>query len=117
TLRFLIVDKMHPSLTSMLEGIGVNANHQPDISRDQIIEQLPAYDGLVIRSKTFVDKELLANATNLKFICRAGAGIDNLDVAYIESKGIKIINAPEGNRNALAEHTVGLLFSLLNNIV
>ncbi len=101
----------------MLKEIGISASHQPDISRAQIIEQIPEFDGLVIRSKTFVDRELLANATKLKFICRAGAGIDNLDVAYIESRDIKIINAPEGNRNALAEHTVGLLFSLLNNIV
>jgi D-3-phosphoglycerate dehydrogenase / 2-oxoglutarate reductase len=116
-LNFLIVDKMHPSLSAMLIDIGISPNYQPNITRASIIEQLSQYDGLVIRSKTFVDKELLTNASKLKFICRAGAGIDNLDVKYIESQNIKIVNAPEGNRNALAEHTIGLLFSLLNNIV
>ncbi|MTI40139.1 phosphoglycerate dehydrogenase [Fulvivirga lutimaris] len=108
---------MHSSLLSLLSNLGIKGDYKPNIKKEDVAQQLAGYDGVVVRSKVFIDKDLLKYADNLKFICRAGAGIDNLDVDYIESRGMKIINAPEGNRNALAEHTVGLLFSLLNNIV
>ncbi len=108
---------MHKSLLPLLNSIGIKGDYQPGIKKDEVASKLGGYDGIIVRSKVFVDEQLLRHADKLKFICRAGAGIDNLDVDYIKSRGIKIINAPEGNRNALAEHTVGLLFSLLNNIV
>jgi D-3-phosphoglycerate dehydrogenase len=116
-MKFLIVDEMHDSLVPLLKEIGIVGDYFPEITRQEIIYKLKDYEGLVVRSKAFVDKELLANANKLKYVCRAGAGIDNLDEEYIEKNGIKILNAPEGNRNALAEHCIGLLFSLLNNIV
>jgi D-3-phosphoglycerate dehydrogenase len=116
-MKFLIVDEVHDSLLPLLVEIGITGHYCPEITRQEIINRIIDYDGLVIRSKTLVDQELLANANNLKYVCRAGAGIDNLDEKYIEKRGIKIINAPEGNRNAVAEHCMGLLFSLLNNIV
>jgi len=116
-MKCLIVDKMHGRTSSMLQQIGLEVDYEPNIGRPEIINRLPAYDGLIIRSKTSVDKELIDAAERLKFVGRAGAGVDNLDVELLEHKNIAIINAPEGNRNALAEQTVGMLMALLHNIV
>lgn len=115
-MKCLVVDKMHESLSSMLDSIGIEAVYQPSISREEIKTSIHDYDGLIIRSKTFVDADLLEHAGKLKFVGRAGSGIDNLDVAFLESKGIKIVNAPEGNRDAVGEHTIALILSLLNNL-
>lgn len=90
--------------------------YAPNASREEILDQIGDFEGLLIRSKTTVDKELIDRARHLEFIGRAGAGLDKIDVDYVESKGIEILNAPEGNRDALAEHAVGMLLSLLNNI-
>lgn len=114
-MKCLVVDKMHDSLLPMLKEIGIDADYSPQISRSEIKRIIADYDGMIIRSKTFVDEDLLDNA-NIKFIGRAGSGIDNLDVSYLESKDIKIVNAPEGNRDAVGEHTVGLILSLLHNL-
>ncbi len=114
--KCLIVDEMHESIQELLLQIGVKPTYRPTISRAEILEQIGEYEGLLIRSKTNVDKELVDKASRLEFIGRAGAGLDKIDVEYVESKGIEILNAPEGNRDALAEHAVGLLLSLLNNI-
>ncbi len=115
-MRCLVVDKMHESLPAMLQKIGVEANSEPTITRDGIKKIIAAYDGLIIRSKTFVNEDLLVNAQNLKFVARAGSGVDNLDVGYLKSKSIHIINAPEGNRDAVGEHTIGLILNLLHNL-
>lgn len=106
---------MHNSIVSLLEANGFSVDYRPDISREGIKEVLSHYEGLIIRSKTLVDEDLLRNS-KLKFVARAGAGIDNLDQEAINNNGVRILNAPEGNRDALAEHTVGLLLALLNNI-
>ena len=74
------------------------------------------YDGLVIRSKFQVDRRFIDQATHLRFICRAGAGMDNIDENYALEKGVKLINAPEGNMDAVGEHAIGLLLSLMNNM-
>ncbi|MCF6353244.1 MAG: NAD(P)-binding domain-containing protein [Cyclobacteriaceae bacterium] len=100
----------------MLQKIGVEAISEPAITRGGIKEVIHTYDGLIIRSKTFVDEDLLANAQNLKFVARAGSGIDNLDADYLKSKSIHIINTPEGNRDAVGEHTIGLILNLLHNL-
>ncbi len=113
----LIVDEMHDSILKLLDDLGVVVSYRPRITREEIIEQIGPYHGLIIRSKTLVDKEVVDAAANLEFIARAGAGLDQIDVEYVESKGIEMLNAPEGNRDALAEHAMGLLLSLLNNIV
>jgi len=115
-MRCLVVDKMHESLPAMLQKIGVKAISEPAITRGGIKEVIHTYDGLIIRSKTFVDEDLLVNAQNLKFVARAGSGVDNLDVNYLKSKSIHIINAPEGNRDAVGEHTIGLILNLLHNL-
>lgn len=113
----LIVDEMHVSLLPMLEKIGYIPDYQPKIRRQEIIDILGNYEGLLIRSKTKVDKELLKNANQLKFIGRAGAGIDLIDEASAEEKGIIVFAANEGNRVAVAEHVIGMLLILMNNLL
>lgn len=114
-MKCIIADYMHEKTSDLLEAIGLEVNYQPKITTEELKQQLSGYDGLVIRSKAVVDEKLIGNAT-LKFIARAGAGMDNIDEGYLLKKGIAIINAPEGNRNALAEHALGMLLSLLNHI-
>lgn len=113
----LIADEMHLSLMPMLENLGYQPDYQPKITRSEIIEKLDTYVGLIIRSKTFVDAELLQNAQRLKFIGRAGAGLDLIDIEYVESRKITIFAANEGNRVAVAEHVLGMTLCLMNNIL
>ena len=113
----LIADEMHESILELLDELGFVVNYQPKITREELIEVIGPYHGLIIRSKTLVDKAVVDAAANLEFVARAGAGLDLIDVPYLESKGIEMLNAPEGNRDALAEHAMGLLLALLNNIV
>ena len=115
--RCLIVDDMHESISEMLQNIGVESYYKPKITREEIISEIADYDFLFIRSKTRVDSDLLRNANKLKVIGRAGSGTDNLDLEWIENKGIQVINAPEGNQDAVAEHTIALLLSIINNVV
>lgn len=107
---------MHESIQDLLSQVGIASVYAPNASRAEILDQIGDFEGLLIRSKTTVDKELIDRATHLEFIGRAGAGLDKIDVEYVESKGIEILNAPEGNRDALAEHAVAMLLNLLNNI-
>ena len=95
--------------------MGYHCDYQPTIKPDQAYEILDRYEGLVIRSKFLVDRKVLDLSKKLQFICRAGAGMDNIDEAYAIEKGITLINAPEGNMDAVGEHTVGMLLSLMNN--
>lgn len=83
---------------------------------DEAFAIINNYDGLVIRSKFQVDRAFIDQASHLRFICRAGAGMDNIDEDYALEKGIKLINAPEGNMDAVGEHAIGLLLSLMNNM-
>ena len=109
--RILIVNKMHHSIEPMLQELGWTIDYQPSINRAEILRIIPNYSGLIIRSKTVIDEELVERGKHLKFVARAGAGVDQIDIQAIEKKGIKLINAPEGNRNALGEYTLGLLLS------
>lgn len=113
----LIADEMHLSLMPMLVKLGFMPDYQPKIGRAEIIENLNNYIGLIIRSKTFVDAELLQNAQQLRFIGRAGAGLDLIDIPYVESKNIALFAANEGNRVAVAEHVLGMTLCLMNNIL
>lgn len=113
----LIIDQMHPSLMPMLEELGIAADYRPDISAAEVKALLPAYQGLVVRSKLFVSADLLQDARQLKFIARAGAGVDNIDEEALQQRGIALLNAPEGNSDAVGEFSVGLLLALFRNIV
>ena len=114
--KCLIADEMHESILDLLPQIGFEPTYFPNISRAELIEEIGGYEGLLIRSKTTVDAEIIDRADKLEFIGRAGAGLDKIDVEYIESRGIEILNAPEGNRDALAEHAMAILLNLLNNV-
>ncbi len=114
--KILIIDTMHQSIIPLLEGLDFDVDYKPKISRQEIIDTLSQYVGIVVRSKTTIDAELLQHASNLKFVARAGAGIDQLDVKILESKNIAVVNAPEGNRDALGEHALGMLLCLANKI-
>lgn len=114
--RCLIIDEMHPGIIPMLENIGYVVHYKPGISRAEILQTISEYTGMVVRSKTAIDKEIIEAAINLKFVARAGAGVDQLDTETLANKGIVIINAPEGNRDAVAEHAVGMLLNILNKM-
>ncbi|HLT06761.1 MAG TPA: NAD(P)-dependent oxidoreductase [Cyclobacteriaceae bacterium] len=115
-MNILIIDEMHPSIIPLLEHEGFKVNYRPDISRSEIETVIDQYHGLIIRSKTTMDRPLLEKATQLRFIGRAGAGLDKIDVDYLTSRNIPIYNAPEGNRDAVAEHAIGMLLALFNHI-
>ncbi len=113
----LIADEMHPSLFPMLTEAGFQFEYQPAITRAELLERLAPFHGLIIRSKTRVDEPLLQRAPNLQFIGRAGAGLDLIDVEAATKRNIRVFHAGEGNRDAVAEHVVGMLLALLANIV
>lgn len=114
--RILIADDMHECILRLLKEQGYEPVYLPVIDRAGILEIIGDFEGLIIRSKTAVDQELIEAGKNLKFVARAGAGMDKVDENYLIEKGIKAINAPEGNRDSLGEHTLGMLLSLLHKI-
>jgi D-3-phosphoglycerate dehydrogenase len=114
--HILIVDDLHPAFMEQATALGYTCDYQPDIRPDAAYAIINNYDGLAIRSKFQVDTKVIDNAANLRFICRAGAGMDNIDEAYARSRNITLINAPEGNRDAVGEHAIGLLLSLMNKL-
>lgn len=115
-MKILIIDKMHKSIISMLEKKGHKVTYSPKITREELLDQVSVYDGLIIRSKTPMDQPLLEKAVNLKFIGRAGAGLDQIDLDYLVNRGIKLFHAAKGNRDAVAEHALAMLLALFNNI-
>lgn len=115
--KCLIIDPMHESIFQMLEDIGWDIDYQPNITRDEIRDRHIGYQGLIVRSKTIIDRDLLGESPTLKFIGRAGAGLDNLELPYLLEKNIHVVHASEGNRDAVGEHAIGLLLSLMRNIV
>lgn len=114
--KVLIVDSMHDSIFEMLQELDLKVDYRPEIKRDKILDEISKYEGLIIRSKTKVDKEFLERASKLRFIARAGSGLDLVDLPIAEAKNIEVFNAPEGNRDAVAEHALGMLLSLFHNI-
>ena len=107
---------MHSSIVPDLQNAGFYVDYKPDINRDELKNVVHLYEGIIIRSKTTIDQELIDLAPALRFVARAGAGTDKIDEAYCKIKGINILNAPEGNRDALGEHAIGMLLSLFNKI-
>jgi D-3-phosphoglycerate dehydrogenase len=115
-MNILIADEMHPSLFEMLEQHNWQYSYQPAITRSEIIEQLSSYEGLIIRSKTPLDKPVLEKAPKLIFIGRAGAGLEQIDLDEVNKRNIQLFAAPEGNRDAVGEHTLAMLLCLLNKV-
>ncbi|MCK5704977.1 MAG: phosphoglycerate dehydrogenase [Cyclobacteriaceae bacterium] len=114
--KILITETIHECIIPLLEDIGYEVHYKPKIDRQGILDTLEVYIGIIIRSKTPADKELIQAGKNLKFLARSGAGMDQVDLEYAESRNISLLNAPEGNRDAVAEHTLGLLLNLINKM-
>ena len=112
----LISDAMDSIAEKILITNNIQVDVKTDFSVEELIEKIPLYDGLIVRSATKVTKEIIDNAKNLKIIGRAGAGVDNIDLASAKEKNIVVMNTPGGNTNATAEHTLTLLLSLSRNI-
>ena len=115
-MKILFIDSNHNLLHQTLEKAGHTCDLNYTWTKEEIINNIHLYDGIVIRSKIKITKEIIDKAVKLKFIARAGAGMENIDVEYAESKGIKCLHAPEGNRDAVGEHALGMLLSLFNNL-
>lgn len=114
--KVLHLDENHPLLLSELSKHGfenIEAYHTP---KEALLAILPEIEGIILRSRFKLDKEFLQQATQLRFIGRVGAGLENIDEAFASQQGIQLFNAPEGNRNAVGEHALGMLLSLLNKL-
>ncbi|MBJ7880905.1 2-hydroxyacid dehydrogenase [Gelidibacter salicanalis] len=115
-MKILHLDTNHPLLINQLKALGFENDEDYTSSKSTIEEKIHVYDGVIIRSRFSIDKTFLDAATNLKFIGRVGAGLENIDGDYAQKKGVRLIAAPEGNRNAVGEHALGMLLSLFNNL-
>lgn len=115
TKKILIIDDLHPAFAEKAKDLGFEVDDQPQITRAETLAIIKDYVGIAVRTKFRIDEELFNAAPNLKFVARAGAGLDNIDEAIAKSRNIQLINAPEGNRDAVGEHAIGLLLALMNN--
>jgi D-3-phosphoglycerate dehydrogenase len=115
-MRVLFIDSVHPILKERLEKSGMDCVSGETLSKQEVLAQISDFQGIVIRSKFIVDREFLKKASSLRFIARSGSGLENIDLETARKKGITIFNSPEGNRNAVAEHAIGMLMSLFNNL-
>lgn len=114
--KILHIDSNHPLLWEQLEQAGFQNEADFTSAKAEIEAKIHNYHGVVIRSRFKIDKTFLDKATNLKFIARVGAGLESIDCDYAEAKGVHLIAAPEGNRNAVGEHAMGMLLSLMNKL-
>lgn len=115
-IKILHIDSNHPLLWEQLQQAGFSNFEDFKSSKAEVEAKIQDYHGIVIRSRFKIDKTFLDKATNLQFIARVGAGLESIDCEYAESKKIALIAAPEGNRNAVGEHTLGMILSLFNNL-
>jgi D-3-phosphoglycerate dehydrogenase / 2-oxoglutarate reductase len=114
--KVLFIDSVHPIIHEELRAHGFLCDYFPDYTRQDFEKIISQYFGIIIRSKIKIDKDLLDKATSLKFIGRVGSGMENIDLPYAVLKGVTCMNSPEGNRDAVGEHTLGMLLSLINHI-
>lgn len=115
-MKILLLDKNHPLITEQLSEKGFVLEEDFSSSYEQVLEKIHLYEGAIIRSRIPLDVHFLEKAKNLKFIARVGAGMENIDIAKAQELGIKLINSPEGNKDAVAEHVIGTLLVLMNRL-
>ena len=115
-MRILFIDKIHTYLKNELEKLNHKCDTCYKLNKVEIEQKIHKYDGIVLRSRIKIDKQLINKAINLKFIARAGSGLENIDTKYAEEKNIRCYNAAEGNRQAVAEHALAMILSLFNNL-
>jgi D-3-phosphoglycerate dehydrogenase / 2-oxoglutarate reductase len=111
--KVLFLDTVHEILEQRLLGAGFVCEHHYSTSRSEVLSILPAFAGIVVRSRLTIDRELLTHASQLEWIARSGSGLENIDLNAAEERGIHVISSPEGNRDAVGEHVIGLTLALL----
>ena len=116
-MKILQLDKNHPLISEQLTAKGFVVEEDHSSTYDEVLEKIIDYQGIIIRSRIPLDKNFLTKASHLKFIARVGAGMENIDIETAEKFGIKLINSPEGNRDSVAEHVVGMLLILMNRLL
>ncbi len=114
--KILFIDSVHPILEERLTQMEFACEHDYSSSKEMIETKIANYIGIVIRSRFTIDKSFLDKASKLKFIARSGAGLENIDIAYAAQKNIKVFNSPEGNKDAVGEHAIGMLLMLFNKL-
>jgi len=115
-MKVLFLDRVHSILENRLLNMGAHCEHDYSSNRVSILNKIQHFDGVVLRSRIKIDAAFLDTAKKLKFIARSGAGIENIDCAKAEKKGVKLFSAPEGNRQAVGEHALGMILSLFNKL-
>lgn len=115
-MKILQLDHNHPLIAEQLSAHGFTVEDDHISSYEEVLNKIHLYDGIILRSRIPVDANLLRAATNLKFIGRVGAGMENIDVTMAQASGIRLFHAPEGNRDALAEHVLGMLLLLMHRL-
>jgi len=115
-MKILHLDTNHPLIIEQFEALGFQNDEDYTSSKEEIQKKIHDYDGIIIRSRFSLDEAFLEKATQLKFIGRLGAGLENIDTGYAKARGIFLAAAPEGNRNAVGEHALGMLLSLFNKL-
>ena len=115
-MKILLLDSNHPLITEQLSAKGFLLEEDFTSSYDEVLQKINNYEGIIIRSRIPLDKNFLEKAKNLKFIARVGAGMENIDIEVAKTLGISLINSPEGNRDSVAEHVVGMLLILMNRL-
>ncbi len=114
-MKILIADQLHHIFKEKAQALGYQVDDEPNITKIEALEKIKNYDGIAVRTKFTIDRKMFEAASNLKFVARAGAGLDNIDVAEAKKRNIVLFRANEGNSDAVGEHAVGLLLSLMNN--
>jgi len=114
--KFLIIENHPKVLSQSLESFGFSVDQIPGITYKQLYDIIDDYVGIVISSRLRIDRTFLNTATNLRYILRPGSGMENVDMSYAEELDITCINSPEGNRDAVAEHAIGMILNLFNHI-
>ena len=114
--KILIIDSVHNIIPEELTKSGFEIVIGTDWDKNKIISNIENFYGIILRSRITIDKSIIDIAKNLKFVARVGAGMESIDTDYCKEKGISCLNSPEGNRDAVGEHAIGMLLSLLNNI-